>query len=159
MRSATSHNRVDRGSERSAASRRTSRRVSGSNRVASDSEVLSGRINHTNRMNASYTTTSVARRTAKVRSMPPHRLPGHEPPSAASDSDGARRPDPSPTAGPGQRRGHVQTEREELDLAFRSRVVRNVLEARHVVLGRRADGVVLNAAGSAGIASEGFVKH
>jgi hypothetical protein len=45
------------------------------------------------------------------------------------------------------------TSRSEV-MSFRSRVVRNLLEARHVVLGRRPDEVVLEATGS----GSGLVK-
>src|SRR5215207_864557 len=75
MRSAYTHNRVDHGIVRSFASRPTSQRVSGSNRDESESDVLSGRINHTNRMKANHNTTNVAARMPKVRSIARHRLP------------------------------------------------------------------------------------
>jgi len=55
-------------------------------------------------------------------------------------------PGPNPKVRPPTR--PVQPELAERGVSFRSRVVRNLLEARHVVLGRRPDEVVLKATGS-----------
>jgi hypothetical protein len=61
-------------------------------------------------------------------------------------------PGPNPKVRPTR---PVQPELVERGVSFRSRVVRNLLEARHVVLGRRPDEVVLKATPS----GTGLVEH
>ena len=62
-------------------------------------------------------------------------------PAAMARVPGAEPEGPAPDA-------PCSTQLAERGVSFRSRVVRNLLEARHVVLGRRPDEVVLKATGS-----------